>query len=47
MPNQVDEYNDYRSRMNEKLLGADNKVKKIANLSVPIRKTVDLAKTCL
>jgi hypothetical protein len=33
MPNQVDEFNDYRSRMNEKLLEADNKViKRIFNL---------------
>jgi len=33
MSNQVEEFNDYRSRMNEKLLGADNKViKRIFNL---------------
>lgn len=33
MPNQVEEFNDYRSRMNEKLPGADNKViKRIFNL---------------
>ncbi|QBA63706.1 carboxymuconolactone decarboxylase family protein [Muriicola soli] len=33
MPNQLEEYRDYRSRMNEKLLGADNKlIKRIFNL---------------
>ncbi|MBT8280165.1 MAG: carboxymuconolactone decarboxylase family protein [Muriicola sp.] len=33
MPNQLEEYHDYRSRMNEKLLGADNKlIKRIFNL---------------
>lgn len=33
MPNQVKEFNDYRSRMNEKLLGSDNKIiKRIFNL---------------
>ncbi len=33
MPNQVEEFNEYRSMMNEKLLGADNKViKRIFNL---------------
>jgi AhpD family alkylhydroperoxidase len=33
MPNQVEEFNEYRSRMNEKLLGSDNKViKRIFNL---------------
>ncbi len=33
MPNQLEEFNAYRSRMNEKLLGADNKlIKRIFNL---------------
>ena len=33
MSNAVHEFNDYRSRMNEKLLGADNKlIKRIFNL---------------
>jgi len=33
MPNQLDEFNAYRTRMNEKLLGADNKlIKRIFNL---------------
>ena len=33
MPNQVEEFNEYRSRMNEKLLGSDNKIiKRIFNL---------------
>jgi len=33
MPNQVNEFNAYRSRMNEKLLGANNKlIKRIFNL---------------
>jgi AhpD family alkylhydroperoxidase len=33
MSNQVDEFNAYRSRMNEKLLGANNKlIKRIFNL---------------
>lgn len=33
MPNPVEEFNEYRSRMNEKLLGSDNKViKRIFNL---------------
>lgn len=33
MPNQLEEFNEYRSRMNEKLLGADNKlIKRIFNL---------------
>lgn len=33
MPNPVEEFNAYRSRMNEKLLGGDNKViKRIFNL---------------
>ena len=33
MPNQVEEFNAYRSRMNEKLLGANNKlIKRIFNL---------------
>ena len=33
MPNQVEEFNEYRSRMNEKLLGANSKlIKRIFNL---------------
>ena len=33
MPNQVEEFNAYRARMNEKLLGANNKlIKRIFNL---------------
>ncbi len=33
MPNELDEFNAYRTRMNEKLLGADNKlIKRIFNL---------------
>jgi len=33
MPNQLEEFNAYRSKMNEKLLGADNKIiKRIFNL---------------
>ncbi|MEY8019875.1 carboxymuconolactone decarboxylase family protein [Muriicola sp. SD30] len=33
MPNQVNEFNAYRSRMNEKLLGSNNKlIKRIFNL---------------
>lgn len=33
MPNQVKEFNDYRSKMNEKILGDDNKlIKRIFNL---------------
>jgi AhpD family alkylhydroperoxidase len=33
MPNQLEEFNAYRTRMNEKLLGADNKlIKRIFNL---------------
>jgi AhpD family alkylhydroperoxidase len=33
MPNQLEEFNTYRSKMNEKLLGADNKIiKRIFNL---------------
>jgi AhpD family alkylhydroperoxidase len=33
MPNQLEEFNTYRTRMNEKLLGADNKlIKRIFNL---------------
>ncbi len=33
MPNQLEEFNTYRSRMNEKLLGANNKIiKRIFNL---------------
>lgn len=33
MPNKVEEFNDYRARMNEKLLGENNKVlKRIFNL---------------
>ncbi len=33
MPNQVDEFNNYRSRMNERLLAGDNKIiKRIFNL---------------
>ena len=33
MPNQLDEFNAYRTRMNEKLLSADNKlIKRIFNL---------------
>ncbi|MBT8264397.1 MAG: carboxymuconolactone decarboxylase family protein [Eudoraea sp.] len=33
MPNQLEEFNSYRSKMNDKLLGADNKlIKRIFNL---------------
>jgi AhpD family alkylhydroperoxidase len=33
MPNELEEFNAYRTRMNEKLLGADNKlIKRIFNL---------------